>query len=323
MCSGSWPRQLRAPLSPVSSTSGRHLLASLHLTPSALEAAARSAALPLHDRCLCCVTVYALTCGGTCIAQTVDMLARAIQAQSQQVPDQSCPAREPALRSTRVGACCPLTPRTAPLPAHFASPMQIKDLRAKVEELEKRGSRDNVANEQEWQAFQWLFDRVPDGDGDDEVRQRVCVCMHACLHACARERRATITSAFGPLLPLVNPGTRTRARAPSSQPQTHTAAARAHAHAPTYACACEPTNSGTRTHHARLRMRNCPRAFVCRMRVRARVKSESESPRLLRAKARWLEMAGPSQILHRCVCVCVGGCRWRGPREYLTGFFLC
>ncbi len=31
--------------------------------------------------------------------------------------------------------------------------MQIKDLRAKIEELEKRGVRDSIANEQEWQAF--------------------------------------------------------------------------------------------------------------------------------------------------------------------------
>jgi hypothetical protein len=60
--------------------------------------------------------------------QTVDMLARAIQGQSQ----------------------------------------QIRELKSKLEDLERRQVRQKVAEKHEWQAFQWLFDRVPDVD-DDEV----------------------------------------------------------------------------------------------------------------------------------------------------------
>ena len=45
--------------------------------------------------------------------------------------------------------------------------MQIKDLRAKLDEVERRQAREKQAGDHEWQAFQWLFDRVPDGDEED------------------------------------------------------------------------------------------------------------------------------------------------------------
>eukprot|EP00960_Hanusia_phi_P051615 760906-Hanusia_phi.AAC.5 len=46
--------------------------------------------------------------------------------------------------------------------------VQIKELRSRVDELEKKETRNAGARQQEWQSFQWLFDTVSSDDEDTD-----------------------------------------------------------------------------------------------------------------------------------------------------------
>ncbi|EKX53620.1 hypothetical protein GUITHDRAFT_150237 [Guillardia theta CCMP2712] len=46
--------------------------------------------------------------------------------------------------------------------------VQIKELKSRIEELEKKETKNAGARQQEWQSFQWLFDTVSSDDEDTD-----------------------------------------------------------------------------------------------------------------------------------------------------------